>query len=96
MILAQAIFESVYVHNGRLCLQIYLAPRITLKVEVATHYPTSEAVLEAHKRIIKASGGTAGVLSISNLEYILDTVRDVGKGSEFDKLVSKATHILYT
>jgi death-on-curing protein len=95
MILAEDIFESGYVHNGRLCLQIYLVPRITLKVVVVMHYPTSEAVLEAHKRIMKASGGTGGVLSISNLEYILDTVRDIGKGTEFDKLVGKAAYILY-
>ena len=59
------------------------------------HYPTYEAVIEAHKRIVKASGGTAGVLSVSNLQYVLDTVEDIGHGSELDKLVSKAAYILH-
>lgn len=62
---------------------------------MAIHYPSPEAVIEAHKRIVKASGGTAGVLQITNLSYILDTVKDIGKGSEHDKLISKAAYILY-
>ena len=63
--------------------------------KVVIHYPTYEAVIEAHKRIVKASGGTAGVLSTSNLQYIIDTVEDIGKGSELDKLISKTAYILY-
>ncbi len=59
------------------------------------HYSSYEAVIEAHKRVVKASGGTAGVLNISNLQYILDTVKDIGKGSELDKLISKAAYILH-
>lgn len=62
---------------------------------MAVHYPNYEAVIEAHKRIVKESGGTAGILSVSNLHYILDTVQDIGKGLEFDKLISKAAYILY-
>ncbi|MGH9922701.1 MAG: type II toxin-antitoxin system death-on-curing family toxin [Nitrososphaerales archaeon] len=64
-------------------------------VKVVIRYPTYEAVIEAHKRIVKASGGTAGVLSISNLQYILDTLEDIGKGSELDKLICKTAYILY-
>lgn len=59
------------------------------------HYPSYEAVIEAHKRIVKASGGTAGVLNTSNLQYTLDTVKDIGKGSELDKLIGKAAYILH-
>jgi hypothetical protein len=47
---------------------------------VAIHYPSYEAVIEAHKRIVKESGGTAGILSMSNLHYILDKLQDIGKG----------------
>jgi death-on-curing protein len=52
-------------------------------------------VIEAHKRIVKASGGTAGILSPSNLRYVLDAIEDIGKGSEVDKLVSKTSYILH-
>jgi len=62
---------------------------------VVIYYPNYEAVIEAHKRIVMASGGTAGVLSMSNLQYVLDTAKDIGKGSELDKLVSKAAYILH-
>jgi len=62
---------------------------------MVTYYPSYESVIEAHERIVKASGGTAGILSSSNLHYILDTVKDIRKGSEFDALVSKAAYILY-
>ncbi|HZW58314.1 MAG TPA: hypothetical protein VFF30_18650 [Nitrososphaerales archaeon] len=39
-------------------------------------HPSFEAVMEAHSRIIKRTGGEAGMVSDSNLKYILETVRD--------------------
>ncbi len=62
---------------------------------MVVNYPTYEAVIEAHNRIVKMTGGTAGILSISNLQYILDTVQDIGRGSELDKLISNSAYILY-
>lgn len=58
-------------------------------------YPSYEAVIETHKRVVKASGGTGGVLSTSNLHYLLDAARDVGRGAERDKLISKTAYILH-
>lgn len=39
-------------------------------------YPSYDAVMEAHAKIIKATGGQAGMVSSSNLKYILETVQD--------------------
>ena len=76
-------------------LQIYLTVQDYYSPKVVVNYPAYEAVIEAHNRIVKTSGGTAGILSISNLQYILDTVQDIGRGSELDKLISNSAYILY-
>jgi len=46
--------------------------------------------------MIAATGGERGHLSKSNLEYLLDRVRDIGEGQEKRRaLVKKATFLLY-
>jgi len=38
-----------------------------------------QAVMEAHGRIIKSSGGELGMVSTSNLVSIMEAVQDVGE-----------------
>ena len=42
-------------------------------------YPTLGQVSRLYTRPIDATGGERGYLSKSNLEYLLDTVKDVGE-----------------
>lgn len=59
-------------------------------------YPSLAQVARLYDEIIKATGGEHGYLSRSNLDYILDTVKDVG-GSlpRRQAIVRKSAFILY-
>ncbi len=59
-------------------------------------YPSLKQVERLYRQIVSLTGGEYGYLSKSNLEYILDTVKDVGE--RFHKkqaLVRKAAFLLY-
>ncbi len=43
-------------------------------------YPSYEAAIEAHERVLRKSGGQTGMISPSNLKYVLESLEDVGKG----------------
>jgi death-on-curing protein len=59
-------------------------------------YLSHEQVSRLYKRIIETTGGEHGFLSKSNLEYLLDTVRDVGERFPMEKaVVKKAGFLLY-
>ena len=61
-------------------------------------YPSFEAVMEAHNRIVRATGdGHRGVINKSNLKYILETVRDIGEelDDEQEAIKKKATYLMY-
>ena len=49
-----------------------------------------------YKAVVKASGGEHGYLSKGNLEYLLDTVKDVGERyPKRQAIVKKAAFLLY-
>ena len=59
-------------------------------------YPSTEEVGRLYARIIKATGGEHGYLSKGNLEYILDTVKDVGERvPRRQAIIKKAAFLLY-
>ena len=59
-------------------------------------YPSQDAVLRLHERIIRQSGGQQGFVSISNLAYVLETSQDIGEGlPEEQAVVCKAGYLLY-
>ena len=59
-------------------------------------YPTPEQAERLHERVLGDTRGERGNLSRSNLEYLLDTVRDIGEGNETRQaLVKKAAFLLY-
>jgi len=59
-------------------------------------YPTFEQAKVLHERVLKMTGGEIGQLSSSNLEYLLEAVREVGKGSEGKHaVVRKAAFLLH-
>lgn len=59
-------------------------------------YPTLEQVSKLYNRTIDATGGERGYLSKSNLEYLLDTVKDVGERlPKRQAIVKKAAFLLY-
>lgn len=59
-------------------------------------YPSLGQVLRLYDRIIDATGGKRGYLSKSNLEYLLDTVRDVGERlPRRQAIIKKAAFLLY-
>lgn len=59
-------------------------------------YPSAEQVTRLYERIIKATGGEHGYLSRSNLDYLLDTVKDVGERlPRKQAIVKKAAFLLY-
>lgn len=66
-----------------------------MKLELV--YPSFEAVLEAHIRIIRKIGGQTGSVNASNLKYILETVHDIGEESENAQKVikRKAAYMMY-
>jgi death on curing protein len=60
-------------------------------------YPSFEGVIEAHSRIIRLTGGQSGMISSSNLKYILETVQYIGEelGESKDGIKCKAEYVLY-
>lgn len=59
-------------------------------------YPSSEQVSRLYDRTIDATGGERGYISKSNLEYLLDTVRNVGERLPRRKaIIKKAAFLLY-
>ncbi len=59
-------------------------------------YPSLEQVSRLYDRIIDATGGERGYLSKSNLECLLDTVRDVGERlPRRQAIIKKAAFLLY-
>jgi death-on-curing protein len=59
-------------------------------------YPSIEQALKLYDQIVKATGGTHGFLSKSNLEYILDSVRDIGERVPRKQAITKkASFLLY-
>jgi death-on-curing protein len=59
-------------------------------------YPSLEQVSRLYDFTIEATGGERGYLSKSNLEYLLDTVRDVGERLPRRRaIVKKAAFLLY-
>lgn len=59
-------------------------------------YPSVDQVSLLYRRIIEESGGEHGFLSKSNLEYLLETVKDVGERlPRKQAIVKKAAFLLY-
>ena len=59
-------------------------------------YPSAEQVSELYDLTIKASGGERGFISRSNLDYLLDAVKDIGdKLPKRQAIVRKAAFLLY-
>ena len=59
-------------------------------------YPSHAAVIRLHEHIIKQSDGQQGFASVSNLDYLLDTARDVGGASQEEKaVVQKGGYLLF-
>lgn len=59
-------------------------------------YPTTEQAERLYRRVIQATGGESGFLSKSNLEYLLDTVKDVGERLDVKRAIArKAAFLLY-
>ncbi len=60
-------------------------------------YPSSEQVKRLYDEIVRRTGGEHGCLSKSNLEYVIDTVKDVGNNLSRDRaVVAKAAFLLHT
>ncbi len=61
-----------------------------------TRYPSVEQVSELYDLMIKASGGERGFVSRSNLDYLLDAVKDIGdRLPKRQAIVKKAAFLLY-
>lgn len=59
-------------------------------------YPSVKQVERLYDQIIAMTGGERGYFSKSNLEYLLDTVRDVGERLQRKRAVAKkAAYLLY-
>lgn len=59
-------------------------------------YPSQDAVLRLHEKVIERSGGQLGFVSASNLAYVLETSQDIGEGlSEEQAVVRKAGYLLF-
>ena len=59
-------------------------------------YPSIAQVARLYDEIVKASGGEHGYLSWSNLDYILDTVKDVGESlPRRQAIIKKSAFMLY-
>ncbi len=59
-------------------------------------YPSVKQVERLYDQIIAMTGGEQGYLSKSNLEYLLDTVKDIGERLHRKQaLVKKAAYLLY-
>lgn len=59
-------------------------------------YPSIEQIFRLYRRVVETSGGEHGFLSKSNLDYLLDTVKDVGERLPKEQaIVKKAAFPLY-
>ena len=59
-------------------------------------YPSQDAVLRLHEKIIEQSGGQLGFVSGSNLAYVLETSQDIGEGLQEERaVVRKAGYLLF-
>ena len=59
-------------------------------------YPSTEQVSELYDMTIKASGGERGFVSKSNLDYLLDAVKDIGdRLPRKQAIMKKAAFLLY-
>ena len=59
-------------------------------------YPSTEQVSRLYERIIGTTGGEHGFLSKSNLDYLLDAVKDIGeRQSRKQAIIKKAAFLLY-
>lgn len=59
-------------------------------------YPSVEELKTLYDHIVRTSGGEHGYLSKSNLEYLLDTVKDVGERLEKRQaIIKKSAFLLY-
>ncbi len=59
-------------------------------------YPSAKQVERLYDQIITMTGGAHGYISRSNLEYLLDTVKDVGERLHRKQAVAKkAAFLLY-
>jgi death-on-curing protein len=59
-------------------------------------YPSVEQVERLHNRVLDITGGERGDLSRSNLEYILEAVKEIGEELDLhDSIKKKAAFLLY-
>ena len=59
-------------------------------------YPSREQVSELYEKTITVSGGERGYVSRSNLDYLLDAVKDIGERLPRNQaLVKKSAFLLY-
>lgn len=59
-------------------------------------YPSIGQVTKLYDRIVDETGGERGYLSKSNLDYLLDTVKDVGERlPRRQAIIKKAAFLLY-
>ena len=59
-------------------------------------YPSIKQVERLYNKIISVTGGEHGYLSKANLEYLLDTVKDVGERLDREQaIVKKAAFLMY-
>ena len=60
-------------------------------------YPSVDQVSRLYRRVVETSGGEQGFLSKSNLDYLIDTVKDDGERLPKEKaIVKKAAFLLYS
>jgi death-on-curing protein len=59
-------------------------------------YPSYEAVVRLHQDIVKITGGERGLVSPSNLAYVLESAKDIGERlSAEDAIVRKSGYLLF-
>ncbi len=59
-------------------------------------YPSLDQVDKLYREIIRKTGGESGYLNRSNLDYILDAVKDIGERlPRREALIKKAVFLLY-
>ena len=59
-------------------------------------YPSKDAVLRLHGKIIEIAGGEQGFVSQSNLAYVLETVKDIGGDlPEEGAVIRKSGYLLF-
>jgi len=83
--------------GGRLYSVVALPKsQVTEVLTQEIRYPSAEQVSRMYRRLVEATGGEHGYLSRSNLEYLLDTVKDVGERLPKKRaIIRKAAFLLY-